>query len=205
MRDFTINEKDKKDYITNVEANDNKYIIHYADGHSAQGSTVSKHNYLFYLNKMEEQFMQYKDAYEEVITYDYGMTLIKSIGILITQIAMFPILYNIDIHIAIKIIIGLLYLSGTIFYNTYNKAKIVNYDKAIGNIRAVEYYLEHKDDFIVNYKNEESGRLEKSYLVNANNVDIFSSPQMLIDFMNDTIEDYKDKQITLNKEVKKQC
>ena len=184
MRDFTIKKEDKKYYVTNIDKIDDKYLILYADNHKEIKPNLSEHNYQFYLNKMEQQYLNYKDEYLNKKSREVFKLYIQTITIFITQIISIILLYNIDINIIEKLIIGFIYLFVTVAINFYKKIQIIEYDQNFGNMEAVDYFLNHKDEFTYTTKDNKI-----KYIINSNTIDIFTSKESLISFTNNYKKD----------------
>lgn len=184
MRDITLNDKDKEGYVSNIEVNDNnEIIVHYASGKVENCGLFSQHNFEFYLGRMEKQFYEYKDSfldYEGKLCLQlYAKRIISGIMALLS----IWFSYNIDIHVLMKIFLFILIIITSFLNEVYLKSKLIVEDMKIGNVDAMDYFLKHKDEFKMSVIDEIDGEKKDIYVINMNNIDIFSSPDKMKDYV----------------------
>ena len=166
LLDMTTEEGEEKDYIIDLEHNDEQIIITYADGHQEIDPSYNEHNMNVWRRRIINQIDNYYDLYQDgggkallkVLKSEIGSLLTPVAGgIIISLVSKIFLQYNIDIHIAIKIIIeALLVLKAAFdtFYNHYITSRIVKmlmesnrYKKYADLSKDLEYYNKAINDF----------------------------------------------------------
>lgn len=166
LLDMTANEEDAADYIVDLEHTDKGIVVTYLDGHQTVDENYSEHNMNFWRRRIIDQINKHYDLYQE----GGGQALLKVLkseilslltpvagGIIIGIVSKILLQYNIDIHIAIKIILeALLILKAAFdsFYNHYITSRIVKmlmesnrYKKYADLSRDLEYYNREISDY----------------------------------------------------------
>ncbi len=137
LLDMTVDEDEAPNYIIDLDHNDDNIVITYLDGHQNADESYNEHNMNFWRRRVIEQINDYYDLYQE----GGGKAIIKVLlgelksllipvagGVVISLVSKLFLQYNIDIHIAIKIILeSLLIIKAGIdtFYNHYIISRIV--------------------------------------------------------------------------------
>lgn len=190
MIDLSLSKNEAKSYICNVEPDleGTFFHINYADGHSEVGSCINQHNYECYLKRMEEQYYKYQEVYLKVIGKNACKKIINMATSTILTVASFYLLFNLDIHLAIKIILSILVSIGNLIFCFIEKYKLVIMDEYVQQVDIMKYYLEHKDEFVKGIYNEELGKEENVSLINLNNIDVFKT----MDSFQSFVEQIKD-------------
>ena len=168
-----------EDYIEIVRADGTKEII--------KGDL--EHNLIVYRHQMEEYAKKNIPLVLKGIALATLKLYTKRIILLFTTVTGLFLLYNIDIHIIMKIILSLLVL-------LFDKDMILKYRKIenelyynLAEVDATQYYLDHKESFldtdsdeklyIINIEDIANQKLtfcQLEYYVNANNISEESEP-----------------------------
>ena len=175
MIDFTLNKEDKDSYIVDVRLNENEtYTVTYASGRE-ETNPFTIHNYQVELFRMEEQFLFYKNDYEEDLNEQFSEQLRKCVISNVISMLGVIITCGFDIHLAIKLILAFV---GAIVM-IYNLRKVANKRKEMitesEKAAMVEVLLNHKKDIELTVINPANGSEEKWYMVDVNNIEQFTS------------------------------
>lgn len=203
MIDMTLLEKDKEYFITDIEVIDGKLVVTRADGSTSE-EPFSEHNLGFYRNLMIKNANQYIGPYMDDVGKDSFFTYVKKYGAIIAGVVGLYFLYNIDIHIAIKIIISILVILGEIAFFLFNEFYLCIVGAEAMECMATEYYLKnisvfkfydrehYTDGFIVPPEDIARYKLSEDMLVQIkNNIELFKK---------DGIED-KDISLSYKKKI----
>ena len=166
LLDMTVDEDDAASYIIDLAHQDQDLVVTYLDGHQVVDSPYNEHNMNVWRRRVIKQINDYYDLYQDGGGKALFKVLISEIGSLLTPVAGGIIIsivskiflqYNIDIHIAIKIIIeALLVLKAAYdtFYNHYITSRIVKmlmesnrYKKYADLSPDLEYYNKSTKDY----------------------------------------------------------
>lgn len=189
MLDMTRYEEEQNDYIVDLKVNDDgNMVITYANGEVVE-EKYTEHNYSFYRGKMVDQAIKYSDD----AIKDLGIEWLKfegiRYGLLLGGVVSMFFLYNVDIHVIIKIILAILVVLGEavqLFFTQLGLASIED-----DSIKAFAYneYIKHLNNF--RYYDNETGTIE--YTLPIEDVDIHDMDQSFILKVNGVIEDMKEK------------
>ena len=146
MIDLTMEENDKQYFITDIDYDDKEIKVTRADG-SITTETFSSHNLGFYRNRMIENASDNIGPYMDDLSKDSFFTFVKKYSAFIGGIVGLFFLYNIDIHIIMKIIITLLVLITELGYYIYNELYLVVLGNEVLECLATEYYLNNLNAF----------------------------------------------------------
>ena len=114
LLNMTMEDEEEKDYIVNLEQQDGNIVITYADGHKIVDGAYSVHNMNCWRRRIINQVEKYYDKYQEQggkELFDLLKNELKALsvpvigGIIIHLVSKLFLQYNIDIHIAIKIVL----------------------------------------------------------------------------------------------------
>ncbi len=146
MLDMTMDDKDKQCFITDIEYDDEVLRVTRADG-SVSEEKFSEHNLGFYRLQMIKYANENIGQYMDDLGKDSFFAFVKRYGAIIGGFVGLYFLYNVDIHLVIKIIITILILLGELAYYFFNclYLSVVNVE-ALETL-ATEYYLEKLDQF----------------------------------------------------------
>ena len=166
LLDMTANEEDAADYIVDLEHKDGSIVVTYLDGHQTVDEHYNEHNMNFWRRRVIDQINEYYDLYQDgggqallkILKSEIGSILTPIAGgIVISLVSKLFLQYNIDIHIAIKIILeALLILKAAYdtFYNHYMTSRIVKmlmesnrYKKYADLSRDLEYYNKETNEY----------------------------------------------------------
>jgi hypothetical protein len=166
LLDMTANEEDAADYIVDLEHKDGSIVVTYLDGHQTVDEHYNEHNMNFWRRRVIDQINEYYDLYQDgggqallkILKSEIGSLLIPVAGgIVISLVSKLFLQYNIDIHIAIKIILEaslILKAAYDTFYNHYMTSRIVKmlmesnrYKKYADLSRDLEYYNKETNEY----------------------------------------------------------
>ncbi len=180
MVDMVLDEKNKSYFITNIEVKDGKLIITRADGNITE-ENFTEHNLGFYRMQMINNAKENINPFMDDLSKDSFMVFVKRYAAIIGGIVGLYFLYNVDIHIIIKIIITILILLGEIGYYLFNELYLTIMHGDVCEALATEYYIKnlskfmyydkenYTDGFIVPPEDIGNYRLSKDTLENIGN------------------------------------
>lgn len=154
MLDMTMDDKDKEYFITDIEYDDKVLKVTRADG-SVSEEKFSEHNLGFYRLQMIKYANENIEGYLDDIGKDSLLVFVKRYGAIIGGIVGLYFLYNVDIHLIIKIIITILILLGEMAYYVLNSLYLSVVNMEALEVLATEYYLKKLDHF--RYYDNENG------------------------------------------------
>lgn len=169
--------EDKKNFICNFEflENENCYKVNYADGHSEKGACISPHNYECYLQKMEEQYYKNKESYLKRLG-KVSLKKMRNIAIsTLVTLGGFYLSFNMDIHVIVKILLVLLMAVVNFGVCLLEKYELILLDEYAQQVEIIDYYLNHKEEFVREFYNDEINEKENILLINLNNIDAFKT------------------------------
>lgn len=176
MLDLSKYAKDKDSYIVRLEIDDlfQNFKVIYASGRE-EVHEFSIHNYQVYIYKMEEQFQSYKKDYERDLNTQFNEEVKKRVIASVVSMMGIAITCGFDIHLAIKIILAFIG-SMIVIYNLNKVAdKRQKVTKEAEKAAIIEVMLQHKEDIGLNVTDPGTGRKDKWYMIDINNVDQFGS------------------------------
>ena len=166
LLDMTADESEAADYIIDLDHTDEGILVTYLDGHQTLDKQYSEHNMNYWRRRIIDQINQNYDLYQEgggqallkILKSEIGSLLTPVIGgVIIHLVSKIFLQYNIDIHIAIKIILEALLILKAAFdtlYNHYLTSRIVKmlmesnrYKKYAELSRDFEYYNKEINDY----------------------------------------------------------
>lgn len=154
MLDMTMDDKDKEYFITDIEYDDKVLKVTRADG-SVSEEKFSEHNLGFYRLQMIKYAKENIEGYLDDIGKDSLLVFVKRYGAIIGGLVGLYFLYNVDIHLIIKIIITILILLGEMAYYVLNSLYLSVVNMEALEVLATEYYLKNLDHF--RYYDNENG------------------------------------------------
>lgn len=154
MLDMTMDDKDKEYFITDIEYDDKVLKVTRADG-SVSEEKFSEHNLGFYRLQMIKYAKENIEGYLDDIGKDSLLVFVKRYGAIIGGIVGLYFLYNVDIHLIIKIIITILILLGEMAYYVLNSLYLSVVNMEALEVLATKYYLKNLDYF--RYYDNENG------------------------------------------------
>ena len=176
MLDLSKYAKDKDSYIVRLEIDElfQNFKVIYASGRE-EIYGFSIHNYQVFIYKMEEQFQEYKKEYERDLNDQFNEDVKKRIIASVASMMGIAITCGFDIHLAIKIILAFIG-SMIVIYNLNKIAdKRSKLTKDAEKAAIIEVLLQHKEDIALNVTDPGTGRKDKWYMIDINNVDQFGS------------------------------
>lgn len=174
MLDLSKYAKDKDSYIVRLEIDElfQNFKVIYASGRE-EIHGFSIHNYQVFIYKMEEQFQEYKKEYERDLNDQFNEDVKKRIIASVASMMGIAITCGFDIHLAIKIILAFIG-SMIVIYNLNKIAdKRSKLTKDAEKAAIIELLLQHKEDIALNVTDPGTGRKDKWYMIDINNVDQF--------------------------------
>lgn len=176
MLDLSKYADNKDSYIVSIAIDElfDKFKVTYATGRIEEHD-FSIHNYQVYLYRMEQQFNLYKKDFEKDLNAQFNEEVKKCIITNVVTMMGIAITCGFDIHLAIKIILAFL---GSMFV-IYNLNKVAKKRKEVireaDKAAMVEVLMQHKEDIALNVVDPATGREEKWYMVDVNNIEQFHS------------------------------
>ena len=197
MIDFARNEQEEKDFIIDITTAADTMTIKYADGHEST-EKLSRHNLNFYRIRMEKQAEDNMDYAYDTIAKDSFKVYLKRFLAIIGGIISSIVVFNVDIHIIIKIILTLLILLGEVLYYLYNELYLAVLADDLSEIFATDYYLQNINQF--KYYDQEVG--ENGYIVPIEDIDKCHLTQETLERISSLVTEFKkegikDKDISL--------
>ncbi len=187
MMNMVYGDKDKEQYfITDIEVKDDKIIITRADG-SKEESKLTDRNLGFYRSRMIDQAEKNLPNFSIELSKESFMVYVRRVGAIVGGLLSFFLLYNIDIHIIIKIILALLITLGEIFYYLWNEIVLSVMSNDCCETLATEYYLANLQTF--RYYDAEKG--VDSYILPPEDISRYNLDDRLLTKMSETIKDFK--------------
>lgn len=180
MIDLTTKEQDKDNFIMKVYMQEDSpyYFIRYASGREEQHDLTIHNLNATFLN-MERQYMEYKEGYiakvQEVRLKANLSKLIEGflaiVGIFLTTSMPFPV--------ALKVIIDLIILVSSIYYQKVQSSKIGICDSSMNVLDIASYFLKNKHQFMTTVHDPKTGTEEDWYLVTLSEIEEFANAQQL--------------------------
>lgn len=147
MMDMTRKDEDKKSYIVGLMKLEDGIAIQYADGSMEKENFYSENNMEFYRRRMEKQAKKYVGPYLDHLKCEVLKIYVKEIIAMVIGVFGIYLLYNVDIHSIMKIILGICIAILEGIYCLYQE---INLNFLVDEVReglATEYYINHKNDF----------------------------------------------------------
>ena len=146
MLDLTMDEKNKPYFITDIEYDEKEIRVTRADGR-VEVEPFSAHNLGFHRTKMIENAKENIGPYMDELSKDTFFTVVKRYGSIIVDILGLFLLYNVDIHVIIKILITALVVLGELAYLFFNWLYLGLAGNEVMECLALEYYLNNLSEF----------------------------------------------------------
>lgn len=146
MIDMVMDEKNRASFITDIEFDDKVLKITRADG-SVSTETFSYHNLGFYRTKMVENAELNINPFMDDLSKDSFFTFVKRYAAIIGGIVGLYFLYNVDIHLIIKIILTILVVLGEAAYYLFNQLYLMVLSDLVSESLATEFYLKNINKF----------------------------------------------------------
>lgn len=188
MIDMAMEEKDKSFFITDIEFNDEILKVTRADG-SVSEETFSYHNLGFYRNQMVNHIKDNIDSFMNELSKDSFFTFVKRYAAIIGGVVGLYFLYNVDIHLIMKIIITVLVLLGELGYYLYNELYLTIVGSEVIEGLAYEYYIKNIDKF--RYFDKE--HYTDGFIVPPEDVSRYRLTQDMLTQILQGIEEFKEK------------
>lgn len=147
MIDMVMDEKNRASFITDIEFDDKVLKITRADG-SVSTEPFSYHNLGFYRTKMVENAELNINPFMDDLSKDSFFTFVKRYAAIIGGVVGLYFLYNVDIHLIIKIIITILVLLGEVAYYLFNQLYLIVLSDLVSESLATEFYLKNISKFV---------------------------------------------------------
>ena len=146
MIDMVMDEKNREYFITNIEYDDKVLKVTRADG-TVTTEPFSYHNLGFYRTKMIENARLNINPFMDDLSKDSFFTFVKRYAAIIGGIVGLYFLYNVDIHLIIKIILTILVVFGEAAYYLINQLYLILLSEQVSESLATEFYLKNISKF----------------------------------------------------------
>ena len=146
MIDMVMDEKNREYFITDIEFDDKVLKVTRADG-SVSTEPFSYHNLGFYRTKMIENAKLNINPFMDDLSKDSFFTFVKRYAAIIGGIVGLYFLYNVDIHLIIKIILTILVVLGEAAYYLINQLYLILLSDQVSESLATEFYLKNISKF----------------------------------------------------------
>lgn len=146
MIDMVMDEKNREYFITDIEFDDKVLKVTRADG-SVSTEPFSYHNLGFYRTKMIENAKLNINPFMDDLSKDSFFTFVKRYAAIIGGIVGLYFLYNVDIHLIMKIIITILVVLGEAAYYLINQLYLILLSEQVSESLATEFYLKNISKF----------------------------------------------------------
>ncbi len=187
MMNMVYGNKEAEPYfITDIERKDDRLIITHADK-SVEDSKYSDRNLGFYRHKMIDQARKYLPAFTIDLSKESFKVYVKRVGAIIGGILGMFLLYNIDIHTIMKIVLTILIILGELAYYIWNEIVLSVISDDCRETLATEYYLANLRDF--QYYDQEKGI--DGYIVPPEDISNHKLDNSQLKQMSETIKDFK--------------
>lgn len=154
MIDMVMDEKDKQHFITDIDSNEKETVITYADG-STFTESFSLHNLGVWRTQMTDEASKYIGPYMDNVSKDSFFAFVKKYAAIILGVVGIFLLYNVDIHLVIKILLTILIVLVELMYQFYNFLYLTVLNSDVVELLATEYYLNNIEQF--RYYDNENG------------------------------------------------
>jgi len=177
MEDLTFREKDKKDFITGIELNDDvkSFNVVYADGHKETKEFSTVHNFNVYLHQMKEQFYRYERDFTKFMHEWVKDSVIKSLVELVLSLEAIIITSRIAPDGIVKTIIIILTILFSLGYLGHKLKEIAAAGISLGYLNNVEEFISIQEKLKVPVTDPATGRKDDWYLANLSDVNIDSN------------------------------
>lgn len=146
MIDMVMDEKNREYFITDIEFDDKVLKVTRADG-SVSTEPFSYHNLGFYRTKMIENAKLNINPFMDDLSKDSFFTFVKRYAAIIGGIVGLYFLYNVDIHLIMKIILTILVVLGEAAYYLINQLYLILLSEQVSESLATEFYLKNISKF----------------------------------------------------------
>ncbi len=195
MIDLTINEKDKDFFITGLEISEDykTYTVTYASGRK-EIYPFSVHNYNADIHHMENQYFQYKDAYENEILEITKDVMVNKVKYLLESAIVCLLMFNITDNTVIRMLTVLIVLLNYLKRKKDNKNTLIICGTSIEYLKQIDRYFESKEQLKVPVIDPMNKQQEDWYLVNLSNVEeTLFHPEIYKELANNLNEDVKEE------------
>ena len=177
MEDLTFREKDRKNFITGIELNDDikTFNVVYADGHKETKEFNSVHNFNVYLHQMKEQFYRYEKDFTQFMHEWIKSSIIKSLVELVISLESIIITSRVAPDGIIKTIIIILTILFSLGYLGHKLKEISAAGISLGYLNDVNEFITIQEKLKVPVTDPVTGRKDDWYLANLSDVNIDSN------------------------------
>lgn len=187
MMNMVEDEQAKKYFITDVEQVDDSLVVKRADD-SVNEESFSEHNLQFYRLQMIEQAKEYLPKFLDRLSYDSFMVTVKKYAAIVLGVVGLFFLYNVPVHLVMKIILSILLLLGEVGYYLYNEIILDLMWNFVREGLATETYLQNLDTF--QYFDKEA-YLDK-FILPPEDIGRYGLTREMIEEMVKTIQGFKE-------------
>lgn len=188
MIDMVMDEKNREYFITNIEYDDKVLKVTRADG-TVTTEPFSYHNLGFYRTKMIENAKLNINPFMDDLSKDSFFTFVKRYAAIIGGIVGLYFLYNVDIHLIIKIILTILVVFGEAAYYLINQLYLILLSEQVSESLATEFYLKNISKFT--YYDREN--YTDGYIVPPEDIAKYGLTQDTLEQVLQGIEEFKEQ------------
>lgn len=176
MLDLSKYIEDKDSYISKVAISDDfkKFKVIYASGREEEND-FSIHNYQVYLYRMEQQYRDNVGHYKREVSGEFFKEFKSSLIWSIVDVIGIIFQCNLDTPAWSKMIFILLFVLAIVSNFMKVTSKLAECKYKMNKAVIVESYLANKEQFAMDVKDPASGREEKWYVLDVNDLDQFNS------------------------------
>lgn len=181
-----LDDKDDKNFITDIEYDDKEIRITTAD-EKVTIIPFSEHNLGFYRLRMIENAKTYLGPCMDDIGRHSFFTYVKRVGAIIAGVMGMFLLYNVDIHIIMKIVLTILIALAEVGYYFYNELYLTVIGDEAAECLATEFYIKNLDKFKY-YDNE---HFTDGYIVPPEDIGKHHLSQAMLEQILEGIEQFR--------------
>lgn len=176
MLDLSKYIEDKDSYISKVAISEDfkKFKVIYASGREEEND-FSIHNYQVYLYRMEQQYRENVGQYKREVSGEFFKEFKSSLIWSIVDVIGIIFQCNLDTPMWSKIIFILMFCLAIVSNFMKVSSKMAECKYKMNKAVIVESYLANKENFAMDVKDPVSGREEKWYVVDVNDLENFNS------------------------------
>ena len=206
MVDLTTDEQDNSKFITRVDLNDDleTYTVSYADGHVEVEPFESVHNFNVKLYRMEQQYYQYRDTFNEEMNEWYVETIKKSLTEFVLTIVGVILTTRFVPEGLVKTLLIVLMILFSIGYQVLKGRDLLTISYATNYLTKIERFLGVQEKLKVPVKDPKTGKDDEWYLANLSDIH-FGSNIGMYEQVSEVLEDpekKKDEGLRLTKILK---
>ncbi|MDE5888857.1 MAG: hypothetical protein K2H20_02435, partial [Bacilli bacterium] len=172
MIDLTTREKDKNNFITKVYLKEDtpKYCVQYASGRIEEYD-FTIHNFNASLSLMEQQYHAYKEEFFYKKAKEANLAAINKLKEGVLALVGIVLTTCVDMSIAIKILMSLLIVVCSVFYQKSKTKENAACGRAIDVLAITEKFLANKEQFRISVTDPITNTEEDWYLLTLTDIE----------------------------------